>query len=226
MSLTDAEQIFGSIHEDALNDMIRAFLTARPRYRRYGSSAFVAATTVSATHMDAIPFPGIAGGIDWRVSFDIPVIDLFKQTKPLPPQLTLGPKEFSLHTQVEICLNCVKRRDDHQGTPGKDNNDRQNHLDQVVCTSLEAFGVGHLDSSNQSNGDRVVRLRVDAVELVDITPDSLETILECLIKMVLDAALSQMQLPVSALIARAFPLPLLVLGPDIDDDRIKVFANL
>ena len=154
------------------------------------------------------------------------MIDLFKQSQALPPQLTLGPGQFSLRTKVEICLNCVKRRDDHQGTPGKGNDDRpHNHLDQEVCTSLEVFGIGHLDSWHNSNGDGAVRLRVDAVELVDVTPDSLETILECLIKMVLDAALSQMELPLQALRAGAFQL-IVVQGPLIEDDRIKVFGNV
>src|SRR6188472_3335495 len=106
MSFTAVQQVFGSIHESALNDMIHAFLTARPRYLRYGSSAFVPATTVNATHMDAILFPGITGGIDWAVGFEIPVIDLFKQSQTLPPPLTLGPGQFSLSTRVTICLNC------------------------------------------------------------------------------------------------------------------------
>ena len=49
MSLTRTQQVLGSIHEDALNDMLRAFFITRPRYRRYGSPAFVAATSVNAT---------------------------------------------------------------------------------------------------------------------------------------------------------------------------------
>jgi hypothetical protein len=225
MSLTGTEQVFGAIHEDALNDMIHAFFNARPRYRRYGSPAFVPATTVAATQMGAIPFPG-SGGIEWRVSFTIPVIDLFKQTRPLPPELSLAPGQFSLNTRVEICLNCAQRKDDQQDPTGKDHgNDRPGRPDHVICTALDVFGIGHLDSWHASNGSGAVRLRVDAVELVDVTPDSLESVLECLIKMVLDAALSQVQLPLSALRAGAFQL-VVVTGPSIDDDQIKVTGNL
>jgi hypothetical protein len=66
---------------------------------------------------------------------------------------------------------------------------------------------------------------VDQVELVDITPDSLESLLECLLRMILDAALAQVVLPLQALRAGAFKL-VVVNGPLIDDDRIQVFGNL
>jgi hypothetical protein len=222
MSLTGTEQVFGAIHESALNDMIRAFFDARPRYRRFGSPVFVPATTVTATQMGAIPFPG-TGGIEWLVTFSVPVIDLFEQTTSLPPPLTLGPGQFSLRTTVGICIDCAARRDDRQASVAA--GQRRAAANHVVCTALDVFGIGHLDSWHNSNGDGAVRLRVDTVELVDVTPDSLETLLECLLKMVLDAALSQMELPLSALRAGAFEL-IVVRGPDIADDRIKVAGNL
>jgi hypothetical protein len=223
MSLTDSAEVFGSIHETALNDMLHAFFSARPRYLRYGSPAFAPATTVNETSISAIPFPGIPGGIDWQVTFQIPGVDLFKQSQALPAGLTLGPGQFSLHTTVELCVNCVQRRDDRGNTGTKDR--RGHHLDQVTCTKLGVFGIGHIDSWNNSNGDGAVRLRVDTVELVDITPDALETVLECTIKMILDAVLSQIELPLKALRAGAFQL-VVTNGPEIDDDRIKVFGNV
>src|SRR5215470_6051084 len=90
MSLTQAEAVFASIHETALNDLLTAFFTDRPRYRVYGSMSFVPSTTVAETNMPAIPFPGVPGGIQWRVRLGIPKIDLFKQTLPLPPELSLN----------------------------------------------------------------------------------------------------------------------------------------
>ena len=59
--------------------------------------------------------PGVPGGIQWRVAFSTPRIDLFKQTAQLPPQLALGPGQFSLRTAVQLCLNCAHRRDDRPG---------------------------------------------------------------------------------------------------------------
>lgn len=227
MSLTQAQQVFASIHESALNDLLTAFFTARPRYLRYGSPAFVASTNVTATQMATIGFPGLPGGIDWAVSFSIPRIDLFKQTDALPPQLTLPPGGFSLRTDVELCINCVKRRDD-KGGRGKDGQ-RDNHgpqgLDQVTCTKLQVFATGHMDSWSDAGGNGEIRFRVDAVELVDITPDSLESVLECLMRMLLDAALSQVHLPLQALRAGAFQL-IVTQGPLIDDDHVLARGNV
>ncbi|MCB1997458.1 MAG: hypothetical protein H6932_08910 [Burkholderiaceae bacterium] len=227
MSLTDTQRVFASIHESALNDLLRAFFTARPRYLRYGSPAFVPATNVTATQMPAIAFPGLPGGIDWAVQFEIPRVDLHDPDDALPPQLSLPPGGFSLRTAVKLCINCVKRRDDRgQGKDptGKPNDDDRS-LGEVTCTELGVFAIGHLDSWNDASGNGEIRLRVDAVELVDITPDSLESVLECLIRMLLDAALSQVHLPISALRAGAFQL-LVTQGPLIDQDHVLARGNV
>ncbi len=225
MSLTQPQHVFASIHESALNDLLRAFFNARPRYLRYGSPAFVPATNVTATQMAAIAFPGLPGGIDWAVRFALPRVDLYKQTDPLPPQLSLPAGGFALRTRVELCVNCVKRRDDGGNDKPNDDHKPPNSLGEVTCTELEVFAVGHLDSWNDASGNGEIRLRVDAVELVDITPDSLESVLECLIRMLLDAALSQVHLPLQALRAGAFRL-LVTQGPLIDDDHILARGNV
>jgi len=225
MSFTQSQSVFASIHESALNDLLRAFFNARPRYLRYGSPAFVSATTTVATQMQAIPFPGLSGGIDWAIAFSVPVVDLFKQSAPLPPQLNLPPGAFSLRTRVELCVNCVRRRDDLKPGHGRDDNPRDNKLDQVTCTELEVFAIGHLDSWNDASGNGEIRLRIDAVELVDITPDTLESVLECLIRMVLDTAVSQARLPLQALRAGAFQLAV-TQGPLIEDDHILARGNV
>ena len=112
MSLTDAQEVFASVHESAINDFITAFCTHRPRYLTYGSPAFVPSTTAAATTMDAINFPGVPGGIQWRVRLGIPQIDLFKQTTSLPPELTLGAGQFSVRLDAELCIECRRIRID------------------------------------------------------------------------------------------------------------------
>ena len=72
MSLTETQTVFASIHEDAINDMLTAFCNARPRYLHYGSPSFTPMTTAAETRMDAIQFPGIPGGIQWRLRLSIP----------------------------------------------------------------------------------------------------------------------------------------------------------
>lgn len=226
MSLTQAQHVFASIHESAVNDLLTAFFSTRPRYLRYGSPAFVASTNVTATQMQAISFPGLPGGIEWAVRFSIPHIDLFKQTDSLPPQLTLPPGGFSLRTDVQLCVNCVKRQDDRNtgNQDGRDGRDGRG-LGEVTCTRLEVFATGHMDNWNDSSGNGEIRFRVDAVELVDITPDSLESVLECVIRMLLDAVLSQVHLPLQALRAGAFKL-IVAQGPLIEDDHVLARGNV
>ena len=235
MSLTEAEHVFGGIHEDALNDLLRAFFTARPRHLRYGSPGFVAGTTVNETQMGAIPFPGVPGGIDWAVGIDIPVIDLHEQTLPLPPQLQLGARQLSVRTTVRLCMGCRHVRIDPEPPreahgegsrrPEPRRDDRRRREVRETCCRLEVHAIGHLEQVLTSQGERAVVPVVDAVELVDVRPDDLETILECLLLMVLRAALGNARLPLRALRAGAFTLHLLR-GPEIEDDQVKVYGNL
>lgn len=233
MSLTETELVFAGIHEDALNDLITAFCTDRPRYLVYGSPAFVPATTVAETTMPAIAFPGVPGGIQWRVRFDIPRVDLFKQSSPLPPELTLTPNHFSLRVAAEICLDCRRLKIDprpprptHGDKPRDDRSNDDRPKDDVrrgselTCCRLQVFAVGHLEHVLTSTGEDAIALAVDAVEIVDIKPDELESLLECLLFMILQAVLAEIRLPLRALRAGAFQLTVTV-GPFIEDDQIK-----
>jgi hypothetical protein len=60
--------LFASVHENGLNDLLTAYCSDRPRVLVYGSPSFVPTTTVAETSMPAIPFPGVPGGIQWRVT--------------------------------------------------------------------------------------------------------------------------------------------------------------
>lgn len=234
MSLTQAEAVFASIHEDALNDALTAFCTDRPRYLVYGSPAFVPATTVAETSMPSIAFPGVPGGIQWRVRLDIPRLDLFKQSMALPPELTLGPGQFSARIAAELCLDCGRIRIDPR--PPRDNvgdrkpddndkdKDRGHPLREVTCCRLQVFVVGHIERVMASTGEEAIAFAVDAVEIVDIKPAEVEALLECLLFMILQAVLAQIRLPLRALRVGAFQLALTV-GPLIEDDQVKVRGN-
>jgi len=235
MSLTETESVFASIHETALNDLITAFCTDRPRYLVYGSPAFVPVTTVAETAMAAIPFPGVPGGINWRIRLGIPHIDLFTQTDPLPPEFSMGPGEFSGSLDAELCIDCRRLRIDPKPPRPKDlrgddkptNPDRPDGhpLSELTCFKLRVFILGHLEHVMASNGEDAVALAVDQVEIVDIKPDELESFLECLLFMILQAVLAEIRLPLRALRAGAFQL-VPVVGPLIEDDQIKMRGNL
>jgi hypothetical protein len=228
MSLTETHEVFASAHEDALNDLITAFCTDRPRYLVYGSPAFVPVTTVAETTMPAIAFPGVPGGIQWRVQLSIPRIDLHQQTAPLPPELSLGPGQFSATLAVRLCVDCGRLRIDPRpprerpgasrpdqppaGTPG--------HVGEPTCCMLSVFAVGHLQHVLTSTGEDAIALAVDGIEIVDIGPPELEAVLECLLFMILQAVLAEIRLPLPALRVGAFSLTL-TQGPLIEDNQIK-----
>ena len=230
MSLTDAQEVFASVHETAINDFLVAFCTARPRYLSYGSPAFVPATTVADTRMDAINFPGVAGGIQWRIRLGIPEVDLFKQTTLLPPELSLGPNQFSARVDAELCIECRRLRiDPKPPRPNRDKREQPNEphrderphpLSELACFKLQVFAIGHVEHVLTSGGKDAIALAVDQVEIVDIQPDDLESFLECLLFLILQAVLAGIRLPLDALRAGAFSLALTV-GPLIDDDSIK-----
>ena len=64
MSSHSADTVMAAVHESGVNDFLAAFSNARRRHLVYGTPAFIPATTVSATSISAMTFPGIPGGID------------------------------------------------------------------------------------------------------------------------------------------------------------------
>ena len=236
MSLTQAEAVFASVHEDAVNDFLTAFCSDRPRYLSYGSPSFVPATTAAETSMSAIPFPGVPGGIQWRVRLSTPHIDLFKQTDFLPPELSLNTGQFSANLSVEICLDCRRLRIDpkpprpprgkDEKPPRDDDKDDGGHpISELTCFKLDVYAVGHIEHVFAETGEDAVAFAVDQVEIVDIKPEELEALLECLLFMILQAVLANIRLPLRALRAGAFQL-LLAVGPLIEEDQIKVRGNV
>jgi hypothetical protein len=242
MSLTETSEVFVAVEESALNDLITAVCTTRPHLLHYGSPAFVPANSVSATQMAPIPFPG-SPGLQWSVELTIPQLDLFKQDLQLPPELSLGPGQFSLSTVVKLCVDCADRHDgkgdDHQDhdhdhehdpkhdEPQKDDRGRKPWPDDrddwgkarnAVCCKLGVFAVGHLVST-WVNGQQAIGFALDSLEIVDVEPNALESVLECLLTMILRSVLATLSLPVTALELDAFTLTP-TQGPLIDVNRV------
>lgn len=221
MSLTETEQVFAGANEDGVNDLIRAIFGRRPRYLNYGSSLFVPTTTVSATQVPAILFPGLPGGIHYMISFAIPVVDFHPDdsggSSPLPP----GVGQFTLKTTVRLVLGCMRRQEgaDVPGThvPPPSFKPISTTLDVIArgAPTVRYFGAP---------GSGEVGLLVDEVEIIDIQPDSLESVVECLIRMLLQAVLSNLQLPFNALSMGAFQL-ILIRGPEIEQDQLQLYGN-
>ncbi|HAM27780.1 MAG TPA: hypothetical protein DCP11_14085 [Microbacteriaceae bacterium] len=226
MGLTQAEEVFGGITETGINDILDEFFHARPRHLRYGSPGFVPTTTVAATSMPAIAFPGVPGGIDWSVRLTVPRVDLFPQTTGLPPELSLGGGQLSVSTAVTLCVSCDQKRgrqpDNPDGRqPGKDDQPPRGRV-KGTCFTLKVFGVGHIE---RTFGPDSVRVIVDSLEIVDIEPNGLESVIECLLLQILRAVLADVRLPLTTLRAGAFSLTI-TRGPEIGNDELSAFGNL
>ena len=76
-----------------------------------------------------------------------------------------------------------------------------------------------------ASGEDSIAFAVDQVEIVDIKPDELESFLECLMFLILQAVLANVRLPLRALRAGAFQLALTV-GPLIEDDSVKARGSV
>ena len=184
---------------------------------------------MNATQMDPIPFPFVPGGIDWAVTFSPPVIDLHPETPPAPPpEITLGPGQFTLHTGVQMCIACVfaRGRGDDGQTPDK----TRRRLDGVRHATRRASSSRCARSATSSSSRaRPGRLRSGCAWTRSRSSTSPRTTSSrsssACCAWCSTPRSTQMELPLEALRAGAFSLTL-VRGPEIEDDQVKVYGEV
>jgi len=216
VSLTQINHVFVGVQEKCINTFLRALFTARPHYLRYGSSIFVPVSTAAATSMPPIPFPGVPGGIQYAIGFDIPLVDLFPPD-PAPSLLPPGPGQFNMRTKVTLTVGCFTWQNDPNGSRGGHG--------MPIKTTLEVTARGQLVARYFGPGTGDISLVVDDVRIPEIRPGTLEEVLDCLIRMMLDAALQNVHMPFHALSGGAFQL-ILQRGPEISDDQVKAGGDV
>ncbi len=214
MSLTQNFHVFAGVAESGINTFLKDLFTTRPHYLNYGSPAFVPANTVNATSVAAIPFPGVPTGIQFAVSFGIPTVDLFPpdsgSTSPIPPALN----QFGLHTKVRLVVGCYTFTDGEkrgQMTP--------------LFVDLDVWALGNIVSHYFGPGTGYITFQVLNVRIPGIKPEGLESVIDCLIRMMLNALLENVQLPFHVLSAGVFQL-ILEQGPTIDQDQVEVWGDI
>lgn len=216
MSLTQIHDVFTSVHEDGLNDLIEAFYKSRTRYFIYGTPDFAPSTTATITSIPPISFPGIPGGIQFAVAFRQPSVDLHPDSSGgsavLPPQAG----QFSISANVILIVLCGSGKRDIDPTHGTTTD--TGIVPTVEFTELEIHARGSINSDGVSIG-----FQVEEIEIVDITPDSLESVIECMMRMILNATLQNIRIPIPSLSLDAFSLTL-TQGPTIEQDQIKVWG--
>ena len=223
MSLTQANHVFAGVQEHAINTFLQAFLTARPHYINYGTSNFVPVTTTAATNVPSINFPGIPGGIQYMVNFSIPVVDLFPPDgpSPLPP----APGELNLKVDARVTVSCMTWHSRGTGNDGK-----PSVFSVPLSTKFSIWAKGRPDVRyfGPGVGDigfQLEDVKIPALACVKGEPDSFEVIVECILRMVLQAFLDQLRLPFQALTIGFFQL-ILQRGPEIDNDQIEVWGDI
>ena len=162
-------------------------------------------TTVKATRIDAID---IGAGIHFMIDLETPRLDFHPDTFgfALPP----GQNQFSLEIKDKITLLCRKERRE-----GKDKVPDGN----TITTELGICGIGHIERT-----DNFLKFIIDDVEIKDITPDSLESIMRCIIRMVIDEALADLLVPYEAIFIQIGTLDP-VGAPTIRDNTLHARAK-
>jgi hypothetical protein len=214
MSLTGTHHAFAALDEQGVNDALQAFFGARPHYLHYGSPPFVTASTASVTEIPTIAFPGTGAGIAYAIDLDIPTVDLYPPDGPLPPPLVLGPDQLSITTKVTITIGCTT----------DDGDDKNRHVTPLK-TTLEVIAIANPVVTYFSPGVGFIAFKVDEVLLPDVEPKSLQAVLDCLIRMVLNALLQSVQLPFS-IIDAGFVKLALEAGPTIANDQIEIWGDV
>lgn len=222
MSLTQTEHVFAGAHENGINDLFQAIFTARRHYLNYGTSSFVSATTATATNVSPIAFPGVPGGIEYAIAFGIPVVDCFPDSSGGASPLPLAKNQFTIHTRVKLTLGCAQWSvDDRDHAP--EGNPRVSRA--PITTTLDLWARCQPTVSYYSPGVGNIGIQVDAIKIPAIKPASLEAVLECLLRMMLQGALSNVKLPFKPLSMGAFSL-ILLRGPLVEDDQIKLSGDV
>ncbi len=218
MSLTQTSTVYAAIHEDGLNDLIKAFYNARTHYFIYATPAFVSSTSASITSIPAISFPGIPGGIDFAIALRPPSIDLHPDSSGgsavLPPQAG----QFTVSANVILIVPCGDRQQDLSVTHGK--YDGTVVTAKPQATELEIHARGSLINSGGN-----ISFRVEEIEIVDIAPESLENVIECIMRLIVNAVLQNIRIPIPSLTLDAFSLSITD-GPLIEEDQARVWGTV
>jgi hypothetical protein len=215
MSLTQAHHASAAVNQHGINRALEIFFGARPHFLHYGSPPFVIANSAAVTLIDPISFPGTPGGIAWAVDFGLPTVDLFPADGPLSPPLVISANQLALHTDVNLTIGCVAGDGGQNGGGGM----------TPLSTSLDVTAIAHPVARFFSPGVGDLSFVVDQVLVNGVEPPSLDTVLNCFIRMTINALLSGVRLPFSIIDADFFKI-ILEEGPTITDNRIEIRGDV
>ncbi len=197
MSFTQAEHLFAGVNELGVNELLRAFFTARPRHLHYATPPFVTtANSQSVSINPTLVYFGVT--VDYELDFTLPTVDI----NPDNGALT-APGEFTALTQVSGNLLSP-----FLGTQ------------PLPIPSVQALCVCEPVVTVSQPGTGVIGINVKSATFTPPLPWPLDAGL----LYVLQAILANMQFPYNTLTVGAFGLILLV-GPKSENNQIEVRGN-
>ena len=263
MAFTDNAELFASVEEDGINLVVRHIMRQRPSLVNYGTAWVAAAPgrrlcqpidaapdVISRqnpllTIMDPIPIPlsNDAYALDFCAQITDAQIDLHPaDVITLPPELSpLPDQRAAVRGRACVGLGCPDAATlTGLPAPPPERPAEPTVLhpadDAMTCFCLEFFAVA--GAAITGTGQLQVTAALDKVEIVDVAPAGLESIVECALHvLIVVGLLPSLRVAVGALLLDLLAqLPGVVLSvpstpgvpndPAIEDDRFKLFLNL
>ena len=266
MGFTDNCDLFASVNEDGVNRVINHIQRQRPSWFNYATSDIAGNRELWCSKIDVTsdvvnhhnsfftilpPLPILGAdsppiGVGFIAQLTKALIDFHPgNIVQLPPQLNppLQPQHFSLEFRVCGGLGCASEKDLEQVPIGGTKNfagvadipDKQLVLrTRPICFCLNVFVTGNFSLQNG-----YLLGHVSGIEIVDITPDGLESSLECYLKMCVNAVLREKLAIRMEQLTLSFPLfdiatvtlapspnPPVPNNPAIEEDQLKIFIKM
>lgn len=265
MAFTDNCDLFASVHEDGVNRVIGHIRLQRPSWFNYATAdiannreLWCSAIEVTGdvvkyknsffTIMPPLPLIGADSppiGVGFIAQLTKALIDFHPGNQfSLPPQLTppLQPQHFALNFRVCGGLGCASVQEFEQiplgGVSLNATFERPNQevvlRTRPICFCLDVFVTGHFTLESG-----FLLGHVDGIEIVDITPDRLESNLECYLKMCVTAVLREKLAIKTEKLTLSFPLfdiatvtlspspnPPVPNNPAVEEDQLKIFITM
>jgi hypothetical protein len=263
MALTDNCDLFGSVHEDGVNRAARHVMLQRPSLFNYGTAQVAANRKFWCRQVKVAPDVGNFGNPIMTVVPPLPIadtgygvnyclqiveakIDFHKGNAiTLPAQLNppLPAQRFAAQARVCGGIGCppdevVDRLPPPRPKPPREDDREPKPVTplpfrRLDCFCLDLFVVGRVDV----DGDELVP-RLDGLEIVDITPDGLESSLECYLELLIKlAVIPQLRVAIPTFVFEILDLATITLSatpespavpnnPAIEDDQLKVFVDV
>jgi hypothetical protein len=245
MGLTDGQDVFVSISEGGINTLFQYLLKQRPRLFNYATQFFIDKPKKccvplgknSITQEDPLPVPGTEGlvGLEYAIQFTNLHVDLHPQTSPLPPELSLPSQHFSFSTTVNLSIPFPDVPEDWEPMAAAGRKQPVFQLEEPFCCKLAVVLTGGVEKMTQwvpveGIWSDFIRLTVDQLEIVDIAPDCLETILERYALLTLrHGILNMIKYRVTQLALGFIEITLstdVSPNPAIEDDQIKLWGKV